>query len=54
MRFLAETGIRESDWQGRYWIRWSDALAEAGFKANTLNPRMPDELLLERLAALVS
>jgi hypothetical protein len=53
MRFLAETGIRESDWQGRYWIRWSDALAEAGFKANTLNPRMPDELLLERLAALV-
>ncbi len=21
-RFLQETGIQESDWAGRYWVRW--------------------------------
>jgi hypothetical protein len=30
-RFLAETGIRESDWLGKFWPRWSDAIGEAGF-----------------------
>ena len=29
-RFLTETGIRESDWIGRYWTKWSDAVREAG------------------------
>jgi predicted CopG family antitoxin len=31
-RFLAETGIRESDWIGRFWVKWSDAVREAGFE----------------------
>jgi len=30
-RFATETGVRELDWYGKYWMRWSDALAEAGF-----------------------
>jgi hypothetical protein len=38
-RFAAETGIRESDWDGRYWVRWNDALAEAGFDPNQLQGR---------------
>jgi len=37
-RFFTETGISESDWLGRYWTRWGDAVAEAGFRPNTLNP----------------
>jgi len=37
-RFYSETGIKESDWSGKYWARWSEAVAEAGFRPNRLNP----------------
>jgi len=30
-RFSQETGIRVSDWKGKFWVRWGDALREAGF-----------------------
>lgn len=30
-RFLTDTGIKQSDWYGKYWIRWGDAVREAGF-----------------------
>jgi hypothetical protein len=52
-RFYAATGIRESDWSGRYWTRWSDAVTEAGYAANTLNPSHLDDQLLGPLALLV-
>ena len=53
-RFEAATGVSESDWLGRYWLRWSEALAEAGFPPNRLQARLPDEAILEPLAALVA
>ena len=51
-RFLQETGIREIDWKGKYWINWSDAVAEAGVKPNVLNPAFDDEKLLRHAAEL--
>ena len=51
-KFATETGIRYADWHGRYWTRWSDALAEAGLAANTLNPRIDDADVLRRYAEI--
>ncbi len=51
-RFQSLTGIAESDWYGRYWTRWSEALQEAGLQANQLQKSLPDELVLESLANL--
>jgi hypothetical protein len=52
LRFLGETGIKESDWSGKYWARWNDALQEAGFGPNQMQQSYDDELLLEKFAAL--
>lgn len=52
-RFLAETGIREADWHGRHWVRWSEAVAEAGFSPNELTSGRTDDEMLELLAGFV-
>jgi hypothetical protein len=35
-RFRDATGIAQDDWLGRYWVRWGDAIREAGFEPNIL------------------
>lgn len=52
-RFERETGIKESDWSGKYWVRWNDALAEAGFGPNKFNARHTDDNLLRQYALFV-
>ena len=51
-RFETITGIRMSDWYPRLWLRWGDALSEAGFGPNKLSEKMETAHLLERYAAL--
>lgn len=48
--FKAETGIKEFDWRGRYWARWSDAVREAGLAPNPRNPKLDETALLRPLA----
>jgi hypothetical protein len=52
-RFLHETGIRESDWFGRYWSRWGDALQEAELSPNKLREAYGEEYLLDKYIELV-
>jgi len=52
-QFESATGIRESDWSGRYWARWGDAVREAGFTPNTRQPKTGDDALLTQLAMLI-
>ena len=52
LAFLGETGIRESDWRGRFWARWNEVLRDAGFGPNKLNEGREDSVLLDRFADL--
>lgn len=52
-RFFRETGIKESDWEGRYWVRWNDAVREAGFEPNILQPAFEKTMLIEKFINLM-
>ena len=52
-RFLSETGIKEADWLGKFWVRWSDAVREAGFAPNQMQTGFSDDHLLEKYALMV-
>lgn len=47
-----EAGIKESDWRGVYWAKYSDAVKEAGLEPNKVTTAYPKEHLLESLAML--
>lgn len=52
-RFVAETGFRPSLWDGGIWLRWNDAVREAGYEPNVMQDRrLSDDDLLQRLAGL--
>ena len=53
MRFANETGIKEADWAGVHWVRWSDAVLEAGYESNTMQVAYDDDLLLEKLVDFI-
>ncbi|MCA9024958.1 MAG: GIY-YIG nuclease family protein [Planctomycetaceae bacterium] len=53
IRFANESGIRESEWLGRYWARWGDALIEAGYQPNLWRAGYEDEWVLEKLVHLI-
>lgn len=52
-RFYAETGIRKTDWYGKYWARWGDAIVEAGYAPNKLKGSYEDEWVIEKFISLI-
>ena len=52
-RFFKETGIKESDWYGKYWTKWNDAVKEAGILTNEKQQPHPKEFLLNQLTEFV-
>jgi hypothetical protein len=52
-RFLQETGIREADWGGKFWVRWGDALREAGFEPNLFNQAYDTKMIIEKFVSLI-
>jgi hypothetical protein len=52
-RFFQETGIKDSDWSGRYWARWNDAVREAGFSPNKLTEAYEESELLDSIIGLI-
>jgi hypothetical protein len=51
-RFFQETGIKDSDWRGKFWARWGDAVRDAGFQPNQLQKAFDEEMLIERFIVL--
>jgi hypothetical protein len=51
--FEIETGIRESDWAGRHWARWSDAVREAGLTPNRMLEAFDEDRLLAPLVSFI-
>jgi hypothetical protein len=51
--FARSTGVRMSNWYPHIWLRWGDALAEAGYAPNELQTKMRDEILIEKYIGLV-
>jgi hypothetical protein len=51
--FAKATGVREHEWKGVFWRRWSEALAEAGLTPNKFGGRTDEVLVLEQYVALV-
>ena len=52
-RFFRETGIGPSEWLGKHWMRWSEAIIECGFEPNKYTTSFTDEYILERYALLI-
>lgn len=50
--FTQATGITQSKWRGVLWARWGDALAEAGYKPNTLQAALLEDEVLLPIATL--
>ena len=50
--FAKETGISESQWSGRYWARWGDAVTEAGLSRNLIQAKFDSDSLLRKIAEL--
>lgn len=52
-RFTQATGIKPSQWRGRFWSRWGDAVVEAGLQPNEFQGQvLTDDELVRNLADL--
>jgi hypothetical protein len=51
--FRRETGIKKTDWYGRFWARWGDALVEAGFSPNQMQEALAEDHLIKKLTELI-
>jgi Meiotically Up-regulated Gene 113 (MUG113) protein len=53
LRFFRESGIKESDWKGKFWARWNDAVSEAGLEPNQKTGAYEEGVLIERFISLM-
>jgi hypothetical protein len=47
-RLSSEIGLRKADWYPKYWLRWGDAIREAGCSPNDWNLAYDETFLIEK------
>lgn len=52
-RFYRDTGIKESDWLGKHWARWGDAIRESGLEPNQMQGARDESALIESFISLM-
>jgi len=52
-KFFQQTGIKQSDWYGKYWARWDDAILEAGLTPNQMRGAYDEVFLIEEVIKLI-
>ena len=50
--FERATGVKKADWYPHIWLRWGDALVEAGYAPNVFQTKTSDEVLLGKYIGL--
>src|SRR5947199_6436789 len=53
LTFERATSILSTDWYPHHWLRWGDALTDAGFTPNELQAAFTDEFVIEKYIGLV-
>lgn len=53
LSFFKETGIKESDWKGKFWARWNDVVREAGLEPNQKQGAFSEKFLIEKFISLM-
>lgn len=53
LRFESITGIKKSDWYGKYWSKWGDALKAAGYEPNELQTAYDEEFIMRKIISLI-
>ena len=51
--FEKATGVKKTDWYGKYWAKWGDAVKEAGFKPNAMKSAYDKDYLIEQMILLI-
>lgn len=52
-RFKSITGIGKSEWYPKLWLRWGDAVREAGLQGNSMARSLGHELLVKKYIELI-
>ncbi len=52
-KFTSLTGTGKSEWYPKLWLRWGDALREAGLEGNSMARSLGGELLIKKYIELI-
>ncbi len=52
-RFHQVTNVNSSDWYGKYWAKWNDAVIEAGYAPNQMNIAFDGDFLLQKYSEFI-